>query len=512
MARRPNIPLISADQWRGDCLGVAGHPVVRTPHVDALAREGALFRRHYAGAAPCGPARASLYTGLYQMNHRVVRNGTPLDDRFDNIARAARRGGYDPTLFGYTDMVIDPRTTHPNDPRLSTYDGVLPGFSVRQLLPEDEKPWHSWLRARGHAFDDGINIHRPPGAAPDAVDASPPRYGRNETQTAFLTGAFLDWLGEQEKDNPWFAHISFLRPHPPFVVPEPFNRMYDPDDGPAFVRHDSRDEEAAAHPFVAYRLQRQKKADYYPGAKGRVRDWKTRDFKRLRALYYGMISEVDDQLGRIFTALKAAALWDDTLIVLTSDHGEMIGDHWSLGKAGYFDASFHIPLIIRAPRTAAVNDGRAVDRFTEASDIFPTLLRIMELEPTNGVDGRSLMPLLDGTGTAGWRDAAHWEYDFRGIAKRRAETHFGLDSDLCNMAVYRNAAFKYVHFAGLPPLLFDLDADPGELVNVADHPDYLRIRLDYAEKLLSWRAGHLDRTLADMQVTERGLKRAAYPI
>ena len=367
-------------------------------------------------------------------------------------------------------------------------------------------------KSGGHAFDDGANVHRPPGSAPDAIDPSPPRYSRDETQTAFLAGAFLDWLAEQDRETAWFAHVSFMRPHPPFVVPEPFNRMYDPDDGPAFVRHDSRDEEAALHPFVAYRLKRQKKADYYPGAKGRVRDWKSRDFKQLRALYYGMISEVDDQLGRIFTALKAKGAWDKTIIVLTSDHGEMIGDHWTLGKAGFFDASYHIPLIIRAPRTTALNDGRTVDDFTEASDIFPTLLHIMELEPLNGIDGRSLMPLLTGKGSQEWRDAAHWEFDFRGIAKRRAETHFGLDASLCNMTAYRDAAFKYVHFAGLPPLLFDLGADPGELENVADHPDYLSTRLAYAEKLLSWRTRHLDQTLAYAQVTDEGLQRLPYPL
>src|SRR5690606_775984 len=95
---RPNILLITCDQWRGDSLGLAGHPVGRTPSADALARDGTAFLRHYAGTAPCSPARACLYTGLYQMTNRVCSNGTPLDDRHDNIARAARRAGYDPTL------------------------------------------------------------------------------------------------------------------------------------------------------------------------------------------------------------------------------------------------------------------------------------------------------------------------------------------------------------------------------------------------------------------------------
>ncbi|HWA19849.1 MAG TPA: sulfatase-like hydrolase/transferase, partial [Devosia sp.] len=156
-----NILLITADQWRGSCTGYAGHPIVKTPNLDALAAEGVAFLNHYANAAPCSPARACLYTGLYQMNNRVVRNGTPLSARFDNIALAARRAGYAPTLFGYTDQSPDPSTLPPADPALTTYEGVLPGFDVRVKLPEDEKAWLSWLRTKGRDFPDRDIAHLP---------------------------------------------------------------------------------------------------------------------------------------------------------------------------------------------------------------------------------------------------------------------------------------------------------------------------------------------------------------
>ena len=103
-----NLLLVTLDQFRGDCLSAAGHRVVRTPNLDRLAASGVRFARHYSQAAPCSPGRACLYTGTYQMNNRVVANGTPLDDRLDNLARAARRAGFDPTLFGYTDQGVDP--------------------------------------------------------------------------------------------------------------------------------------------------------------------------------------------------------------------------------------------------------------------------------------------------------------------------------------------------------------------------------------------------------------------
>src|SRR6266700_1072324 len=124
----PNVLFVTADQWRGDSLSCAGHPVVRTPNLDRLAASGARFARHFAQAAPCGPSRASLYTGMYLMNHRSVLNGTPLDARHDNVALMARRLGYEPALFGYTDTSIDPRTVAAGDPRLFRYEGVLPGF------------------------------------------------------------------------------------------------------------------------------------------------------------------------------------------------------------------------------------------------------------------------------------------------------------------------------------------------------------------------------------------------
>ncbi|HEX6658714.1 MAG TPA: sulfatase-like hydrolase/transferase, partial [Ilumatobacter sp.] len=134
--------LITLDQFRGDCLSSAGHPLVRTPHLDRLASAGVRFARHYSQAAPCGPGRASLYTGMYQFNHRVVANGTPLDRRFDNVALAGRRAGYSPVMFGYTDQSVDPRdAAGPDDPRLSFYEGVLPGFDALLDLQSHNQPW-----------------------------------------------------------------------------------------------------------------------------------------------------------------------------------------------------------------------------------------------------------------------------------------------------------------------------------------------------------------------------------
>ncbi len=494
-----NILFITADQWRGEALGFAGHPLIKTPNIDALAAEGTAFLNHYSNAAPCGPARACLYTGLYQMTNRVVNNGTPHAHRFDNVALAARRMGYSPALFGYTDQSADPSVVPEGDPRLLTYEGVLPGFDVRVRLPEDEKPWLSWLRAQGLDFPNRYVAHRPVENL-GKISNSPPAYSKNQTQTAFLAGEFIRWFSEQ--DGPWFGHLSLLRPHPPFVVPAPYNTMYAPEDVGPLRRAATLADEAAVHPLVDLMLNFVPMASFVEGTTGLVSSLSEAEFRQIKAIYYGMISEVDTQLGRIFDALKAAGAWDNTLIIFTSDHAEMACDHYGLGKGGFHDQSQHVPLVIRGPYVAA---GARVSAFTEAVDIYPTLLEAMKTAPQHVADGASLYPWLSGETPARWRDAAHWEFDFRDVSVGAAEHATGLSSVELNLCVVRTAKWKYVHFAAMPSLLFDLEADPDNLHNLADDPAHLAVRLEMAEKLLSWRARHLDQTLALKLLTPGGV-------
>ncbi len=495
-----NVLLITADQWRGRCTGYAGHPIVRTPHLDALAADGTAFLQHFANAAPCSPARACLYTGLYQMNNRVVRNGTPLSARFDNIALAARRAGYTPTLFGYTDQSPDPATLPPNDPALTTYEGVLPGFDIGVKLPEAEEAWLDWLRPQGLDFPNREAAHLPITDVGKITNA-PPAYTKNQTQTAFLVDKFSEWLGTQSK--PWFAHLSLLRPHPPFIVPAPYNSMFAPDEVDGPVRPASLGAEAASHPLVDFALRFTPAGSFAPGTPGLARDLGEADYRQIRATYYGMIAEVDDQLGRIFGAIRARGDWDNTLVIFTSDHAEMLGDHFLFGKGGYYDQSQHIPLIIRDPRTP--QRGTRIEALTEAVDVYPTLLDALAVEPANAPDGETLLPLVNGIAPARPHDAAHWEFDFRDVAGQTAEQWFGLNSTELNMAVIRTREWKYVHFAALPPLLFDLRTDPDCFTNLAGDSAYATKQIEMAERLLSWRARHLDQSLALKELTPAGV-------
>ncbi|HEY5026027.1 MAG TPA: sulfatase-like hydrolase/transferase [Acidimicrobiales bacterium] len=469
-----NVLLVTLDQFRGDCLSAAGHPVVRTPNLDRLAGEGVRLSRHYSQAAPCGPGRACLYTGTYQLNNRVVGNGTPLDFRFDNVARAARRAGYVPTVFGYADQGIDPRTaTGPEDRRLSTYQGFPPGFEVGLDLPDEQDAWCAWLAQLGYDVADG-----------DTALATEPRRPAEHGVSAFLSDAVIAWL--QRQDAPWFAHASYWRPHPPYAAAGHWSSAYDPDAIPAPA---PRPEQAM--PFCG-RLAAQPS----PGDDGALR--------ALQAQYLGMISDVDEQLGRVLDTLRALGMWDDTLVVVTSDHGEQLGDQGILGKGGPFESSYRIPGIVRDPRHPG-SHGRVLTEFTENVDLFPTICEAIGIDVPAQCDGMPLTPFLAGAEPPWWRTAAHWEYDWRWEYIFRGPHPWPWDRRLesKHLTVLRAESAAYVQYGDGSWRCFDLTADPGWGTQVTDPG----VVLEHAQSMLTWRSRHADRTLSDMLLSDGGVGR-----
>ena len=497
--------LITVDQMRADVLGCMGHPIVKTPNLDALASDGTLFTRHYTPAVPCGPARASLLTGLYPTNHRMITNGTPLDGSFTNLALEMRAGGYDPTLFGYTDVAPDPRQIPEDDPRLKTYEGVLPGFTVGQLLVENNQPWLSDLKSKGYDVPGpGYAIYAPDPSSDEAgLSAQPARYKAEDSETAWLMNKVIDHLDGCASD-PFFIHASFIKPHPPFIAPEPYNSMYRDADIPQPIQAIGSDDQRPTHQAVKYFQDSARLDSFVKGQAERpLSDLDGEDIRNIRATYYGLVSEVDHHIGRLMSHLKALGIYEDTLIILTGDHGEQMGDHGLFGKTNCFEKSYHIPLMIKMP--GGKGAGQRVSSFTESVDIMPTLLQACELEIPHQCDGRSLVPFLAGEAPLDWRKHVCGLYDFRDVVGKGAERHFGLSSDQCSLMFIRDDSFKYVHFNGLSPILFDLSRDPDETCNQAENPMYLPKMLEYAQKLLTWRMRYEYGALDRMSTSPNGL-------
>lgn len=493
----PNVLFVVIDQFRADLLFGALGAHIRLPHLRGLMNEAVSFTRHFSVANPCGPSRTSMLTGRYAMNHRSVRNGAPLAHDTPNLARELRKAGYHPLLFGYTDTTQDPRRHAPGDPLLKTYETEMPGFEVvTDMRMEENRAWRAHLLSRGYSIPEGDAFWMPDGPH----IAAPAFYRAEDSDTAFLTDACLNGLAVR-RDLRWCAHLAYLRPHPPFVAPAPWNTMYDPADLPLPLRPLSEDDEAGRHPFFGPLVARKR-------ARGNVVGFPDLDdgidtVQQLRALYFGLASEVDAHLGRVLDWLKDSGQWDDTLVIVCGDHGEMLGDRHCWGKRAPYAASFHVPLIVRLPGGA---EGVRIDAPTESVDILPTILQAVGLDVPHWADGVSLMPFLRGETPEGWRDTSYSELDYGNpVAPTPWQTALGLPVEQANLAILREGDWTLVHFnGGLPPLLFS-DAD-GQVKDHAADPEHAAEVLRLTRRLLDHRMRHADRGLSHWAITAEGPK------
>ena len=506
--RNRNVIVIVMDQLRAECLRlkISGRPVM--PNLNEFMRRAATFNRHYSVTSPCGPSRASLFTGLYAMNHRSVRNGTPLRSDITNIALEARRTGYEPLLFGYTDTSVDPRGRHPNDPDIGFYEGVMPGFNeiLEMRLESGGFAWRAHLLGQGYELPPPDRFYAPQEHARRAGPrpGDPAFYRASDSDTAFLTDSFLRQISVRS-DVPWFAVLTHIRPHPPLIAPHPYNRMHDPKAVPSAGRLSNAEEEAAVHPFMAASMARDRASGMIGEYGCRLDDESETDIAELRSVYYGLASEVDHHVGRVIRFLEDSGQLESTLVVITADHGEMLGDNRLWQKTSYHDAVFHVPLIIRDPDRVRLHGGE-VDDFTESVDVAPTVLDWLSGDIPLAMDGLSLLPHLEGQRPEGWRDGIVAELDFGepdGPTDLQRELGLGLRE--ANLTLLRERRFKLVHFnGGLPPLLFDMASAEGETRNLARDPAGNGELLRMTAKLLDHRMRNADRTLSDMKLTEGG--------
>lgn len=500
-----NILFITFDQWRADSWSGMGHRAVSTPHIDDLARHAVTFRNHFTAATPCGPSRASLHTGMHAANHRSITNGTPLGDQHASWADCLQDHGYDPVLFGYTDTSADPRGLPGDDQRLTTYEGVLPGIQAELVLPEDLVAWRAHLKDHGYGDLSNEDIYT-------CRLGEPARFQAEHSETAFVAGQFLTWLNAQpaKQTKPWCAHVSFVKPHPPFVAAAPYNDCVDIDKiaGPIGFQDDSSGAIAKQscakleHPFVNALLAKPIGHDEKDRLGPTPNDLTDQKIRKMRQVYYGLITELDHHLGKILETLKTRGEFDNTLIILTADHGEMLGDFGLLGKAGPFEQAYHVPLIIRDPRHHQ-HHGNKVDAFTSHVDIAPTLIAAGGGTPPLQCDGHDLGSYLRGQKPSHWRQGLLIEHHFGELSNSYYQDALNLEFSDCGFAVWLERDWLIAVFANLPSILIDRQNDLLWQHNQLVHKP--EIAAGMLERMARYRMQINDWRLAKCQLTPNGL-------
>ncbi len=463
-----NILFITADQLRYDSLGFTGHPLVKTPNLDRLAASGAQFTNTFVQSAVCAPSRACMYTGRYTHNNGVRFNEVPFRSGEKTVADYFEEYDYRAALVGRTHFT--PITETYGFEYFSYYDGLpikdeyssYPEYLKRCGYSEDDIKYRYWPKE--------LDVIPGQGAYPEDFREAfyPSRIAEEHSDTAFLTDEAIRFVRETG-DRPWMLHLSYWKPHLPFSVPEPYHSMYDPRDVPMPKRYPG---ELDAKPPLQKLFSKERRGNF-------LEDEKL--LRQVRAVYYGMITQLDDHLGRLFGELDARGLTDNTLIVFTSDHGEYMGDHHMVEKELFYEQAIHVPLIMSLP--GRIPESAVIEPFVETVDLLPTFMEAAGLPVPAAADGRSLFPLIDGTASS-WRQEVFAEWDFQYYHVRR---QLGLRPDQCKAIMIRNLRWKYVHYSDQPCELYDLENDPDEFRNLVDDPAHMEVRIGLLRQILDWR-------------------------
>ncbi|MFQ5731276.1 MAG: sulfatase [Planctomycetaceae bacterium] len=476
---RPNILWYCTDQQRFDTIAALGNPHVVTPTLDRFVADGTAFTHACCQSPICTPSRASFMTGLYPSRVHNCRNG---NESFPGhpplISRRIADAGYDCGLIGKFHLQS---SGHRTEPRLD--DGYR--YWKFSHAPRDDWP-------AGHDYADWV---REQGGDLDAMRKSADRVSPELHQTKWATDRAIDFIDEQ-RDGPWFLTINVYDPHPPFIPPRRYAERFDPANmpGPHFRESDLA---------TQARLQ---DVDFQTTA----RHPDEFDGQLQQALYYAMIAQVDEQFGRLLQFLDDAGQRENTAVIFTSDHGEMLGDHGLLFKGcRFYEGLVRVPLLFRWPGRVAA--GLQSDALVELLDLSATLLDIAGVDQPQNMQGQSLLPVLTGDAPPGHhRDFVRCEYydaldaafigsgapdvptqkpGFSAAADETGSVHetpaasTGDNSRASSSGsygtMYRDRRYKLVVYHGLNTgELYDLEADPWEFDNLWDLPAHQALKTE----------------------------------
>lgn len=422
MAKRPNVVVFMADQMTPLCLPFHGHAIVRAPHMSALAAEGVVFDNAYCNSPLCAPSRYAFMSGRLPSRIGAYDNASEFSAEVPTFAHALRRSGYRTILSGKMHF-CGADQLHGFEERLTT--DIYP--SDFNWTPDWQKPHErqEWYHNMSSVLDAG------PCVRTNQLDY--------DDEVVFAAERKLYDIARDRDDRPFFLVVSMTHPHDPFAIPEEYWDRYR--DAPIELpRHVLPCDSADPH---SRRVRAMCEMDATPPD--------DRQVLAARRAYYGAISYVDDQFGRLRKALKATRLADDTIIVIVSDHGEMLGERGLWYKMTFFEGSIRIPLVVHAPGRFAPHRVRAC---VSSIDLLPTFLDITGTPPLpTPIEGRSLLPHLEGRPG---HDGVHAEYLAEGA--------------LAPIVMVRRGRYKFIHSPADPDQLYDLAEDPDERVNLADDP------------------------------------------
>ena len=454
---RPNLLLIMSDEHAPQFSGAYGHALVQTPNMDRLAHEGVLFERAYCNSPVCVPSRMSFMTGRYVHQIETWDNASPLSSEIPTWAHLLRAVGYDVVLAGKQHFI--------GADQLHGFRAQL----ARDLHAELNHPISDW------------SAGTPAAAAPWPAPAQAGAGSTEEIETDdAVEAAALAYLRDPaRRDAPWVLNASFIAPHFPFIVPQRFWDRYPVDKIDLPVIPPGHLE--GQHP-VYQRIRSNFGLVNYP----------QEQVRRARAGYYGLITYLDEKIGRLIAALDETGQRDNTLVVYCSDHGEMAGEHGLWRKSNFYEHSARIPLIMSWP--GRLPSGHRVSQVVSLVDLTATLVEAAGASSTGLLDGDSLLGLARGSDDS-WKDEAFSELHANGIARP--------------IAMLRRGRYKLNYSLDDAPELYDLVADPGELRDLASDPDYRAIADDLRARLLAhWNPVELERKVRQSQRARRLIRSA----
>ena len=446
---RPNILFLLTDMQRYDALGFNGNAVCKTPAIDRIAREGMRFCRAYTPIALCSPARGSLLTGMFPHNHGQMSNMGNFNRAFDlNILdkpaypQILSDAGYNVGYVGKWHLARE------GD---SEFCGFDPWHTTRD--------WNQSVRDAGFDWGYAQEVQRMEwgGDAPFCGRSQLPAEYMQEHWTANRTIDLIE--GFCEVDKPFMICSSFFGPHFPYCVPEPYDEMYDPNTVERWINFDEQ--------FVDKPSVQQKEMLRWNASHLTWQDW-----QKVIATYWGYCTFIDDQVQRVLDALEEAGQLDNTMIVYSSDHGDMLGSHRLFNKMmNMYNETHQIPLAIRWP--GVVEPNRVCDDFVSLVDMMPTFLEMAGVDIPDKVDGCSLLPLLRGETPSDWREDIFAE-------------HHGYEPALCTIRMVQTQKWKYIYNPCSEDELYDLESDPGELHNLAPKLGYKHVLRRMKDRMVKW--------------------------